>query len=106
LKHLLVRTIRYLVAAPLELSFIEQYEHSPLVRASRKAAEQSAMPIARLLLRGAKERKVKNLPLPVLAALTAGPSLALAKVFLEGTVEMSDSTLDEEVEAILDSIMR
>ena len=103
--HLLKQTIRYFAEHPAELLFAEQYEHSPLIRAStRREGIAEVEPIVRLLERGVQEDELKKLPCEMLGALISGPVFSIAKMFVDEPAPLNEGSVDAAVGAIWDSI--
>ncbi len=104
-KQVMRNIVHYYVEHPAELSFSEQYESSPLItEATREQGARLAEPIIELFERARKQHVLKDLPLKMLAVIINGSIVALAKLYLSGTVKMD--VLDAGLDAIWDAIKR
>ncbi len=107
IKQILGNMVHYCIEHPAELSFMEQYENSPLItRATREEAERLAKPIKDLFERAIKQNLLKKLPAEMLASIIYGATIALAKLYLSGTVALDAKSLDGGLDAIWDAIKR
>jgi len=107
LKQLLSNVIHYFIENPMELSFIEQYENSPLITdATREMSMHAAEPLKALFKRAMEQNILKELPFDMLGALFSGAVISLAKLYLSGTAGFDEIYLNAGVDAIWDMIKR
>ena len=101
-KHLLKSFILYFVDHPAELSFIEQCENSPLItEATFRECMHFKNTIEDLYRSAMEQDLIKNLRFEILGQMINSSMIALAKLYLAGTVKMED-TLDAGLDAIWD----
>ena len=105
----------FLLENPKPQAFLEQYFNSPfgishkremlLVDRTKKDTEQ--FHLVDDLLESAKEQQiVKELPLPVLTALTFGPIIFLVRDVSSGLFDLDSRTVQKTVEACWDAVKR
>ena len=98
---LLGNTVRYLSNHPAEMSFMEQYENSPVITdATRRDFSRMAGPIRELFERASEQNLLRELPFEVLLAIVRGAILSLVKLQLSGATRLDDATLDAALDAI------
>lgn len=94
-------TVRYFSDHPAELSFMEQYENSPVITdATRQDFSRMAGPVRELFERAREQHLLRELPLEVLLAIASGAIRSLVKLQLSGAAGLDDATLDAALDAI------
>jgi len=107
---LCTRLLKYFVAHPLHFRFMEQYYNSPYGvslrrdKILRKADNRDVF--TDLFEQGTARQVMKDLPLPVHAALAFGPLIALIRDHTLGLLELHDALIVQIVEACWDGIKR
>jgi AcrR family transcriptional regulator len=102
--------LKYLISHPLYFRFLEQYYNSPYGvslrrdKIMRKADNRDIF--TDLFEQGAARQVMKDLPLPVHAALAFGPLIALARDHTLGLLTLDDALIIKSVEACWDGIKR
>jgi AcrR family transcriptional regulator len=106
--YLCTMLLKYLVSHPLYFRFLEQYYNSPYgvsLRRDKILRKSDNRDIfTDLFEQGIIRRVMKDLPLPVLAALAFGPLIALARDHILGLLELDDALIIKSVEACWDGI--
>jgi len=101
--------IRYMNAHTKEFIFMEQYYSSPYgietkhERFLRSDGGDQSDPIANLFA-DTKKAVLKNLPLPILLAMTFGPVIFLVRDSRSGLVTLDDAVIRQTAEACWDAI--
>lgn len=96
-------TVLYFIQHPLELSFTEQYENSPLITsATREEGVRISLPVTKLFSRAMQQGLIKDLPLETLSAMISGATISLAKLYRFKAPD--EKTLDKAVDAIWDMV--
>ena len=104
---LLGNSVRYLSDYPAEMSFMEQYENSPIITdATRQDISGTFGPIRDLFERASEQKLLRELPLEVLLAIVRGAVLSLVKLQLSGEARLDNATLDAALDAIWDIAKR
>lgn len=105
LKQVINNSVRYFIKNPTELSFMEQYENSPLITAStHEEASRLMNPLCDLFECAEAENLLKKLPFEVLITLFSGAIISLAKLYKAGTIKLDDEVLSTGIDAIWDMI--
>ena len=106
--YLSTTLFKYFVSHPLYFRFLEQYYNSPYgvsLRRDKILRKCDNRDIFMDLFEQGTARKVmKDLPLPVHAALSFGPLIALARDHTLGLLELDDALITKIVEACWDGI--
>jgi AcrR family transcriptional regulator len=108
--HLVTMLLKYFVAHPLYFRFMEQYFNSPYgvslrrEKILRKADQRDLF--TDLFEQGTARKVMKDLPLPVHAALAFGPLIALARDHIIGLLELDNALIEQIVKACWDGIKR
>jgi AcrR family transcriptional regulator len=98
-------TIRYFIAHPRELHFLQQYENSPLIApTTRLAGLGAAGDLASVFKKAREQALLKQMPLEMLGALIGGAAISCVKLHLSGQVLLDDATIDQCVAAIWDAV--
>ncbi len=102
--------LKYLISHPLYFRFLEQYYNSPygvsLRRDKIMRKTDNRDIFTDLFEQGTARQVMKDLPLPVHAALAFGPLIALARDHTIGLLELDDALIIKSVEACWDGIKR
>ena len=109
--HLCRGVFRFGRTRPHAFKFIEQFCHSPYginLRREKLFCECSAsgegFPLKHLFDLGRKQGVIRDLPLPVLLALTVGPMVFLTKDHIAGLLELDEATIDKTIAACWQAI--
>jgi len=104
-KEVINSTVRYFIKNPTELSFMEQYENSPLITAStHEEVTRLIQPLCDLFKSAQEEALLKKLPFEILIALYSGSVISLAKLYKAGNVRLDEQVLSGGINAIWDMI--
>jgi len=107
--HLERTLIAYFIAWPLQFRFLEQYHNSPYGVVSRREkllGKKDRNLIGDLFEEGRSRAIVKDLPLPILLALTFGPLVDVLRDHILGFITLDDPLIERTVEACWDAIRR
>lgn len=105
LKQVINTTVRYFIKNPTELSFIEQYENSPLITAStHEEVTRLIEPLVELFRLAVAQSLLKELPFEILVTLFSGAVISLAKLYITGKVKLDEEMLNTSINAIWDMI--
>lgn len=107
--HVGATLMRYLVASPRELRFIEQFQNSPYGAHRRRELMLGKVDgnlVLDLFEEGRREGIVKDLPIPVLYALAFGPLIQICRDAAFGFLTLDDRLLADSVEACWDAVRR
>ena len=107
MKQVINNTVRYFIQNPTELSFMEQYENSPLITASTHDEISRLMePLCDLFESAEKENLLKDLPFEVLISLFSGAVISFAKLYKTGKIKLDEQVISTGINAIWDMIKR
>jgi len=104
------KILRYFLGNPLELSFLEQYLHTPVGWERRpdmlyQSGEQfEAHPLIDLMGEGRNQKSVKNLPMPALVGLTVGALGSFARECHVKGLQHDQKKFNDVVQACWDGI--
>lgn len=102
-KQLVSNVIHYFVENPYVLSFIEQYENSPLITdTTREEVTRISEPIKNLFNRAKDQELLKKLPFEILGALFSGAVIALTKLCMINKAGIEEDSFEEALEALWD----
>jgi AcrR family transcriptional regulator len=105
--RLLSGIVRYCLGHPAELSFIEQYENSPLLTAATHAEISRLIePWERLYQRARAENLLKDLAFEILGSLLMGALISLVKGYLSGAVQFNEEKFAGAIDALWDMVKR
>jgi len=107
--HIGQQLIRYFLASPLEFRFIEQFHNSPYGVDCRreKIFGNKDKDLARQLLEeGQQQQIIKDLPLPILIALTFGPILNICRDHILQFIVLDTPLVIRTVDACWDAVKR
>jgi AcrR family transcriptional regulator len=109
--HLCRGVFRFGRKHPHEFKFIEQFCHSPYginLRREKLFCECGApgeeFPFKLFFDLGRRQGMIRDLPLPVLLALTVGPIIFLTKDHIAGLLELDEATIDKTIAACWEAI--
>ena len=100
---------RYFIGSPLQFRFLEQFHNSPYGVACRrdKVFDRKKRNVIGELFEEAKEQQLtKDLPLPILFALTFGPLVDVCRDHILKFVTLDDALIERTVEACWDAVRR
>ncbi len=110
-----INMFHFLVENPRMFAFTEQYFNSPygishkrevLVTRDKGASPDTRHPLQALLETARDREMVKDLPFPVLGALSFGPIMVLVRDVCAGLFELDADTVRRTVQACWDGIKR
>ena len=107
--HICKCLIRYFQASPLEFRFIEQFHNSPYgidCRREKFLGRKNKDLVTELFEAGQQQQIIKELPLPILSALTFGPLVDVCRDHILQFIELDDALIDRIIAAIWDAIRR
>ena len=111
--HICTNTIQFAIRCPNEVNFLQQFRHSPYGRRLgptamlKKDPEQKRKPPLFVLFETAiAQQVIKDLPPPILGALTFGPIFELARDINSGLLPHNPELVQMIVEACWDAIKR
>lgn len=105
--HIGRKLVHYFIASPMQFRFLEQYHNSPYGVASRREkvfGERDKNMIAGLLDEARDQGTIKDLPLPVLFALTFGPLVDVCRDHILEFIVLDEALIGRTVEACWDAI--
>lgn len=103
------RLIRYFIASPLQFRFAEQFHNSPYGVDSRREkifGRKDGNVIAELFEEARNQQLIKDLPLPVIYALTFGPLIDSIRDHILGFTTLDDRLIGQIVAACWDAVRR
>lgn len=105
-KDFCLSIIRFSIDHPIEVSFLEQYENSPLITTETKnECKFLENIINNLLIRAKEENILKNIPFHILNALILGAILSLTKQVKTNAIGIdNDTNLRIAIDAIWDMV--
>jgi AcrR family transcriptional regulator len=107
--HVWQRLANYFLASPLELRFIEQFHNSPYgvaCRRDRIFGKKDKDIITKLFDEAREQQIIKDLPLPVLLALTFSPLADLCRDHILQFIILDDALITRTAEACWDALKR
>ena len=105
LKQIFANIFHYYIEHWDELSFMEQYENSPLINeATHKKASDLLTPVFNIFERAQKENNLKPLRTEILITLSFGAVASLAKLYMSRKIPFDNALIDNEIEAVWDMI--
>ena len=107
--HLCQRLFTYFLASPMEFRFIEQFHNSPYGVACRRdkiLGKKEKDIITELFEKGQELQVLKDLPLPVLFALTFGPLCDLCRDHILQFIELDEQLIARSAGACWDAVKR
>lgn len=108
--HLGTALLRYFIANPLDLQYLEQYQSSPYGAALRQGwllGNGLNEDLYSLLFeKGVGQQVIKDLPLEVLFALVIAPLLTACRMHIQGIIKLDNSLMMQTIQASWDGIKR
>jgi len=107
--HICTYLIRYFLASPLEFRFIEQFHNSPYgvdCRREKFLGRKNKDLATELFEAGQQQQIIKDLPLPILSALTFGPLVDVCRDHILQFIELDEPLIDRIIAASWDAIRR
>lgn len=107
--HIGRKLVEYFIALPMEFRFMEQFFNSPYGAAHRREklfGNKEKSIIFKLFDEALEQRIVKDLPLPILCALTFGPLVDVCRDHSLEFVVLDDALIDRIVAACWDGVKR
>ena len=103
--HICRELVNFFLLMPMEFRFIEQFYNSPYGVTSRcERINDNKDIISRIFEEGQQQQIIKNLPSPVLKALTFGPLIDICRNHILRYFELDVPTITGTVEACWDAI--
>jgi AcrR family transcriptional regulator len=103
--NLLRCAILFYIENPNYLLFTEQYENSPLItQSTHEKIEQLVVPILDIFSRGLEKNLIKNLNYEITGAIISGSVIAIAKLYINSSLDFNKDDFDGGLEAIWDAI--
>ncbi len=106
LKALWLSTFDFYAHHPQETVFLEQYKHSAYYPARMKEADLPLERLMRAFKSDAESGAFKDLPLPVLQAMTLDVAISLAKAQVAGRLELDRPTLRTIADIVCNAVLR
>jgi len=107
--HVCKKLVNYFLVSPMEFRFIEQFYNSPYgvaCRRDRLLGKKDKHIITDLFEEGRQQQIIKNLPQPILIALTFGPLIEICRNHILEYFELDEFIIDQTVEACWDAVRR
>lgn len=107
--HIGRKLIAYFLASPMEFRFMEQFFNSPYGVAHRREklfGKQEKSLIFKLFEEALERRISKELPLPVLCALTFGPLVDVCRDHILEFIVLDETLIEQTVAACWDGVKR
>ncbi|MHB8836512.1 MAG: TetR/AcrR family transcriptional regulator [Candidatus Methylomirabilia bacterium] len=107
--HIGRQLVGFFITSPLQFRFLEQFHNSPYGVACRrdKVFGKNKKNIIIQLLEEARDQQViKDLPLPILMALTFGPLVDVCRDHVLEFITLDDRLIERTVEACWDAVRR
>lgn len=107
--HICNYLIRYFLASPLEFRFIEQFHNSPYgvdCRREKFLGRKHKDLVTELFEEGQQQGLIKDLPLPILSALTFGPLVDVCRDHILQFIQLDDSLINRITAASWDAIRK
>lgn len=101
--------VKHLIAAPLELRFVEQFHNSPYGvdhRREKIFGKRDKDIICELFDEAIQQQIFKNLPLPILFSLFFGPLIDVCRDQVLGFINLDDAVLEQTISACWDAVRR
>ena len=111
-RYLLVCTalLKHFIQKPNDLGYLEQYHNSPYGTQSRRdyllGKKERHHMFRELFTEGISQQVVKDLPLPILIALTFGPLLGVARDHILRLVSLDKFLITQVVESCWEGVRR
>jgi len=107
--HICRKLISYFLASPMEFRFVEQFHNSPFGVACRRDkffGKKDKDLVTELFEEGQQQQIIKELPLPILSALTFGPLVDACRDHILQFIDLDESLIERISEACWDAVKR
>jgi AcrR family transcriptional regulator len=105
--HVCTTLIRYFLSSPMEFRFIEQFHNSPYGvehRRDKVFGKKDKDLVTELFDEGQQQQIIKDLPLPILCALTFGPLVDACRDHILQFIDLDESLTARIAEACWDAV--
>jgi TetR/AcrR family transcriptional regulator, repressor of fatR-cypB operon len=106
--HLYTALLRYFICNPLHFRYVEQFFNSPYglaLRREKLLGTRGKCDVFReLFLEGVADGIIKDLPLPVLSALSFGPIMAVTRDHVLGFLVLDEALMTRTIAACWDGL--
>lgn len=105
--HICKTLVRYFLSSPMEFRFIEQFHNSPYGvehRRDKIFGKKDKDIITDLFEEGREQQIIKDLPLPILCALTFGPLVDACRDHILQFIDLDESLKAKIAEACWDAV--
>ena len=103
------KVVEYFLASPLQFRFLEQFHNSPYGVANKREkvfGKKEGNIIGELFEEARKQGIIKDLPQPILFALTFGPLVDICRDHILEFISLDDRLIGRTVEACWDAVRR
>lgn len=107
--HIGQQLVNYFLVSPLKFRFVEQFHNSPYGVARRRDRLLNIKGnniIIELFEEGRQQQIIKDLPLPILEALTFGPLIEICRNHIFQFYELDELIITRTIEACWDAVRR
>lgn len=107
--HICRKLIDYFLSSSMEFRFVEQFHNSPYGVACRRDkffGKKDKDLVTTLFEEGQSQQVIKDLPLPILSALTFGPLVDACRDHILQFIELDNLLIDKIAEACWDAVKR
>jgi AcrR family transcriptional regulator len=107
--HVGRKVVEYSIASPLQFRFLEQFHNSPYGVAHKREkvfGKKEGNIIGELFEEARRERIIKDLPQPILFALTFGPLIDVCRDHILEFIRLDDLLIERTVAACWDAVRR
>jgi len=105
------KLLKYFIANPLDFRYVEQFHNSPYGAEYRRnnilcSKNEGCDDFHILFNQGVAQQLIKNLPLPVLFALSFGPLMAVMRDHIQNVVNLNEELIEPIAAACWDAVKR
>jgi AcrR family transcriptional regulator len=107
--HVSKKLVNYFLMSPMEFRFIEQFYNSPYgvaCRLDRILGKKDKHIITELFEEGLQQQIIKDMPQPILIALTFGPLIDICRNHILHYFKLDEPIINRTVEACWDAVRR
>jgi len=107
--HIGRQVVGFFIASPLQFRFLEQFHNSPYGVACRREkvfGKNNKNIIIQLFEEARDQQVIKDLPLPILFALTFGPLVDICRDHILEFITLDDRLVNRTVDACWDAVRR
>ena len=107
--HICRKLISYFLSSPLEFRFVEQFHNSPYGVACRRDkffGKKDKDLVFELFEEGQRQQIIKELPMPILSALTFGPLVDACRDHILQFIDLDETLINRITEACWDAVKR